>query len=140
MTAIDTQRGEPVRNKSAMNYGLWAVQAALALLFLFAGGSKLMTPAADLAKQVPLPGMFLKFIGVAEVVGALGLILPGLLRIHTELTPLAAVCLEIIIIGAVVVSVLYEGLVLAILPFVAGIGLLFVIYGRWGRAPQKKFA
>ena len=76
-------------------------------------------------------------IGVAEVIGALGLILPGLLRIHTELMPLAAVCLEVIIIGAVVVTIQTMGLATATLPFVTGIGLLFVIYGRWGRAPKR---
>ena len=61
-----------------MNYALWIVQGLLALVFLFAGGMKLVMPVEEMTKQVPLPGLFLRFIAVAEVLGALGLILPGL--------------------------------------------------------------
>ncbi|HZB47435.1 MAG TPA: DoxX family protein, partial [Pyrinomonadaceae bacterium] len=87
-----------------MTYALWIVQALLALLFLFAGGTKLVLPPEVLASmgspnQIPLPGWFVRFVGVAEVLGALGLILPGLLRIKPGLTPLAAVGLVIIMIG-----------------------------------------
>jgi uncharacterized membrane protein YphA (DoxX/SURF4 family) len=56
---------------------LWTLQALLAALFLFAGGMKLVSPIAALTQQVALPGPFLRFIGLAEVLGALGLILPG---------------------------------------------------------------
>ncbi len=65
-----------------MNYALWVVQALLALIFLWAGGMKLVLPLEELKGQVPLPGLYLRFIGVAEVLGAIGLILPGLLRIR----------------------------------------------------------
>ena len=84
---------------------LWAVQILLALLFLFAGGVKLVMPVEQLTKNTPLPGPFLRFIGGAEVVGAIGLILPWLLRIRPLLTPLAATCLLVIMVGAVVISV-----------------------------------
>ncbi len=73
-----------------MNIALWIVQALLAALFLFAGGVKLITPIEEMTKQIAMPGWFLRFIGVAEVLGALGLILPWLLRIKPVLTPLAA--------------------------------------------------
>jgi hypothetical protein len=63
----------------------------LALLYLFAGEMKLALPVATLAKFAPLPGLFLKFIGVAEVAGALGLILPGVLRVRQGLTALVPV-------------------------------------------------
>ena len=61
------------------SHALWFVQGLLALLFLFAGGMKLIMPIEALSAQmaVPLPGAFLKFIGLAEVAGAIGLILPG---------------------------------------------------------------
>ena len=72
-----------------MNIALWIVQALLALLFLFAGGMKLIMPIEEMTKQIPLPGLFLRFIAVCEVLGALGLILPGLLRIRPGLTPLS---------------------------------------------------
>ena len=87
-----------------MTYALWIVQGLLALLFLFAGGMKLVLPLEALTEQMPLPGLFVRFIGVAEVLGAIGLILPGLLRIRPGLTPLAAVGLVIIMIGATVLT------------------------------------
>jgi hypothetical protein len=62
----------------------------LALIFLFTGGMKLVLPVEEVTKQRPLPGLLLRFIGVAEVLGAIGLTLPGLLRIRPGLTPLAA--------------------------------------------------
>ena len=73
-----------------MTYALWIVQGLLALLFLFAGGMKLVLPIEELTAQMPLPGLFVRFIGVAEVLGAIGLVLPGLLRLRPGLTPLAA--------------------------------------------------
>src|SRR5256886_14911622 len=69
---------------------LWLIQGLLAALFLYAGGFKLALPLAALAKLSPLPAPFLKFVGVCEVTGAIGLVLPGLLKIRTGLTPLAA--------------------------------------------------
>ena len=58
------------------NYSLWAVQWLLALLFLWAGGLKLILPLEALKGPVALPGLFVRFIGVAETLGAIGLILP----------------------------------------------------------------
>src|ERR1051325_3023374 len=82
------------------NVLLWTVQGVLAALFLFAGGFKLVAPIAMLKGPVELPGLFLKFIGLAEVAGALGLVLPGILHVKRGLTPLAAVGLVIIMTGA----------------------------------------
>jgi uncharacterized membrane protein YphA (DoxX/SURF4 family) len=110
---------------------LWVVQVLLAALFLFAGGFKLVAPIAEMTRQVPMPGAFLRFIGVAEVAGALGLILPGLLRIRPILTPLAAGGLVIIMSGAVGVTMATAGLGQAILPGVVGVLAATVAVGRW---------
>ena len=118
-----------------MNRLLWVFQVLLALLFLFAGGAKLAMSAADLTAQAPLPAAFLRFIAVMEILGGLGLVLPGMLRIRTGLTPLAAAGLVIIMIGAVVVTVRTLGFAMAVLPFVTGVLGLFVAYGRWRVAP-----
>ncbi len=120
-----------------MNRLLWIVQILLALLFLFAGGAKLFMPAAQLTAQTPLPAPFLRFIGVMEVLGGLGLVLPGMLRIRRELTPLAAAGLVIIMIGAVIVTIQTLGPVMAVLPFVTGVLAVLVAYGRWRLAPLK---
>src|SRR5664279_1524469 len=118
-----------------MNRVLWVVQILLALLFLFAGGSKLFMSAAQLTGQTSIPAWFLRLIGVLEILGGLGLVLPGMLRIHTALTSLAAAGLSIIVIGAVVVTIQTTGAATATLPFVTGALTLFVAYGRWRLAP-----
>jgi hypothetical protein len=84
---------------------------------------------------VPLPGWFLRFIGVTEVLGAIGLILPGLLGIRPGLTPLAAAGLVIIMIGATVVTLAGGDVALALIPLVVGLLSAFVAYGR---RPQTK--
>jgi len=112
------------------NAALWVIQGLLAALFQFAGGFKLALPLAALAKVSPLPAAFLKFIGVCEVTGAVALILPGLLRIRTGLTPLAAAGLVIIMIGATVVTVATQGAAPAALPFCVGILAATVALGR----------
>jgi hypothetical protein len=114
-----------------MTYALWIVQGLLALLFLFAGGMKLVLPLEALKGPVVLPGPFVRFIGVAEVLGALGLILPGLLHIRPGLTPLAAAGLVLIMIGATVVTVAGGQLVPALIPVVVGLLAAFVAYSRW---------
>jgi uncharacterized membrane protein YphA (DoxX/SURF4 family) len=120
-----------------MNVALWIVQGLLALLFLFAGGMKLVMPLEKLAGPIQLPGAFLRFIGVAEVLGAIGLILPGLLRIRPGLTPLAAVGLMIIMIGATALTLASGDLATALIPLVVGLLSVFVAYGRWRVAPQR---
>ncbi len=124
---------EPSRTISGL---LWALQGLLAALFLFAGGMKLVSPIAALTQQVPLPGPFLRFIGLAEVLGALGLILPGLLGIRPVLTPLAAAGLVIIMSGAVGVTLATTDTVQALIPGVVGMLAAGVAIGRWrGRTP-----
>ena len=124
-----------------MNIAIWIVQVLLALLFLFAGGMKLLLPletltAAGSPNQVILPGLLIRFIGVCEVLGGLGLILPGLLRIRPWLTPLAAAGLAIIMIGAVVITMKGDGFAMAVAPAVTGLLATFVAYGRWRMAPH----
>lgn len=109
---------------------LWTVQSLLAALFLFAGSMKLITDAAVLAQQSNLPVAFLRFIGTAEALGALGLLLPGILRIRRGLTPLAAAGLSIIMIGATIVTIVTVGPGPATLPFLVGATCAFVAYRR----------
>ena len=119
-----------------MNYTLWAVQWLLALLFLFAGGMKLALPIEVMTNQMPLPGLFLRFIGLAEALGAIGLVLPGLLRIRQGLTPLAAAGLVIIMIGATALTWARGGVAAALMPLVVGFLAAFVAYGRSASSPR----
>lgn len=122
--------GESPRRRPIMNYALWIVQGLLALLFLFTGGMKLVLPIEVMTQQMPMPGWFLRFIGVAEVLGAIGLILPGLLGIRPGLTPLAALGLVIIMIGAMVLTIAAIGVATALIPLMVGLLSAFVAYGR----------
>jgi DoxX-like family len=120
-----------------MNIALWIVQGLLAVLFLYAGGMKLVVPIEEMAKQIGLAGWFLRFTGVVEVLGALGLILPGLLGIRTGLTPLAAAGLVIVMIGATIVTISIGGGTLVLIPLGTGILVAFVAYGRSRLAPLR---
>ena len=113
-----------------MNVVLWSVQGVLALMYLFAGGMKLVAPPEMLVSPVPLPIAFLRFIGACEVLGAFGLILPWLLNIRPGLTPLAASGLVIIMTGATVISLVGGIVGGAVVPFVLGLLAAFVAHGR----------
>ena len=118
-----------------MNILLWIVQIILALEFLLAGGTKLVMSTEAMERMSPpnaihLPGPFIKFLGVVEVLGALGLILPGLTRIRRGLTPLSALGLLIVMIGAVVLTVMGPGVRDAIVPLITGLLCALVAYGR----------
>ena len=121
-----------------MNIALWIIQTLLALLFLFAGGMKLILPIEEMTQQIAMPGLFLRFIGVCEVLGGLGLVLPWLVGIRPGLTPLAAAGLVIIMIGATATTIIIGQVVTSILPLVVGILCLFVAYGRWRLVPARK--
>ena len=122
-------------NKTSV--ALWLIQGALAVVFLFAGSSKLLMSAEQMTLQMDLdiPMWFLRFIGVCEVAGALGLILPSVSRIRTGLTPLAACGLVVIMIGATTLTAAVGQVPGATFPMVVGIAAAFVAYGRTYLAP-----
>ena len=129
----------PKRNatpRPEINVALWVTQGLLALVFLFAGGMKLAVPPELLATMSPLPVLFLKFIGLAEVFGGIGLILPALTRIRPGLTPLAGACLAVEMIGATVTTLVVGGGVTALMPLIVGLLAASVAYGRHVVAPR----
>jgi hypothetical protein len=119
------------RNRKKINIVLWSTQILLALLFLFAGGMKLSLPLAAMNQgPVPLPEWFFRTIGVLEILGALGLVLPGALGIHRELTSLAAAGLVGIMAGATTMTVVGGALAPALFPCAVGLVALAVSLGR----------
>jgi uncharacterized membrane protein YphA (DoxX/SURF4 family) len=125
------------RRERKIHVALWTAQVLLALLFVFAGGMKLVAPPEMLKGPVAFPVLFLRFIGVCELAGGLGLVLPGLLRIRTGLTPLAAAGLVVIMIGATATTVIGGMGAGAVVPFVVGILAASVAYGRSRRVPLR---
>ncbi len=113
-----------------MKYALWIIQGLLAALFLFAGVMKLVMPIAEMTREMPMPGLLLRFIGVCEVLGGLGLVLPAWLGIRPGLTSLAAVGLIIIMIGAIVLTASSGAPAQAAIPLLVALLLAFIIYGR----------
>ncbi|HKV08040.1 MAG TPA: DoxX family protein [Thermoanaerobaculia bacterium] len=142
MTIAESNPIQPSREASprkGLNIALWIVQVLLGLLFIWAGGMKLVMPLEKMAGPVDLPGWFLRFIGVVELLGGLGLILPGLLRIRTSLTAWAAAGLVIVMIGAVGITLAGgpKTAGMAVVPAVTGLLAAFVAYGRWRLVPLR---
>jgi uncharacterized membrane protein len=114
-----------------MNIVLWILQTLLGLLFLFTGSMKFIMSAEQMNDGAPvaLPIWFIHFIGICEILGGIGLIVPWLTGIKRGLTPLAASLLIVIMIGATVISAMMS-IPIAIVPFVVGLLLLVVAKGR----------
>ncbi|MCU1228663.1 MAG: DoxX protein [Acidobacteria bacterium] len=116
---------------------LWSAQVLLAVAFGMFGLMKLTTPIAQLAKNLPWVAdyaLLIRFIGLSEVAGAIGLLLPAVTRIAPVLTPIAASGLVVIMVLAFAFHVArgeFSGL-----PFVTALGAIaaFVAWGRFGRA------
>ncbi len=117
-----------------MNLALWIVQGLLALVMLGAGALKIVTPRVKLAEKMKWAASWkdgpVKLLGLAEVLGAVGLIVPGLTGILPVLTPVAALCLLVLMLGAVKTHIgLHEPF---IPPAVLAALCLFVAVARLG--------
>ncbi len=122
-----------------MNIALWVVQALLAIMFILAGFPKTFQPLDMVAKRLAwvkdFPPAFTRFIGVSELLGAIGLILPALTHILPWLTGVAAIGLAIVMVGAVIFHIMRKeysqiGFSIAILVL-----SIFVVYGRFVIVP-----
>ena len=123
-----------------MKHASWILQALLALLFVFAGSTKLLMSADDLSSFFPLPTLLMRLVGIAELLGGLGLVVPGLLRIRPSLTPLAAIELAHVMLAATIVTIAQGEPVLALMPAVVGCLCTTVAYYRWRIAPHVESA
>jgi hypothetical protein len=125
-------------SRRSANFAMWAIQVLLAAMFVFAGGMKLVMPVEMMTRESSLPGLFLRFIGCAEVLGAFGLVLPWGFRIRRELTPIAAMGLIVIMVGATVITVHANGLAPALVPLFVACLLATVAYGRWSALASEE--
>lgn len=135
--AIDPSSVRPAGR--GLRISLWVVQVVLALFFLMAGGNHGLRPIAEAAKSSPwitdIPEALARFIGIAEIAGGMGLVLPAATRIKPSLTPLAAVGCGIIMALAIPFHIVRgESNVIAMHVIVAGL-CAFVAWGRFRKAP-----
>jgi hypothetical protein len=119
-----------------MNILLWVLQVLLALAFL-AHGWILIVPPASIVDQLnaSIPRWFQLFIGIAEIVAAVGLILPGLTRIQPWFVYWAAVGIMIVMVSATVFHVARGEISSAITTMVLLAIATFVAYMRWRVMP-----
>ena len=127
---VSALQAQNARIPAAANVLLWVLQGLLAVLFVFAAVVKLTMPAETLAVVSGLPGWFMRFISLAELAGAFGLVVPGIFHLQLSLTRLAAAGLVIIMIGAIVTTVARQGLAPAVFPLIVGNLLTLVIRFR----------
>ncbi len=118
-----------------MNIALWIVQGLLAVVFLMAGGIKLIQPKEKLVEKMAWASDFspgvIKLIGAVEVLGAIGLILPQVTGILPWLTPLAALGVALTMVAAMVVHLRRNEAKEVVINLVLLVLALFVAYGRF---------
>jgi putative oxidoreductase len=123
----------------ALNIALWVAQVVLGGMFIMAGVIKATTPIVDLVPQLPwagdMPEGLIRFIGISELLGGLGLILPALLRMKPILTPYAAIGLITIMVFAAVFHITRGEYSAIGFNFVLGAVAAFIAWGRFKKAP-----
>lgn len=130
---------ENKNSSKAMHITLWVVQVLLSAMFLMSGFMKASMPIEKLSAMLPwataLPAAVVRFIGLSELLGGLGLLLPSLLRIKPALTAWAGLGLATIMLLAIPFHISRGET-----PMIGMNGLfmllaLFVAWGRWKKAP-----
>lgn len=128
-------------NRRGLRAALWVAQGLLAALFLMSGGMKVSAPIEELQAQMPWVsgalGGWVRFIGVAELLGAVGVIAPAAARIQPALTPLAASGLATIMLFAAATHGARGEVGMIVVNMVIGAMALFVAWGRFSAAPVE---
>ncbi len=143
MQAVQTPRADAVQTASkAVHVSLWVLQLGLGALFIAAGAMKVGISQAEIlalgeeqAWVLRVPEALIRFIGVSELAGGLGLILPAATRIKTWLTPLAAAGLTTVMVLAAGVHALSGEFAEIAVNVVLGTLTALVAYGRLKSAP-----
>ncbi|APZ47377.1 hypothetical protein BW723_14275 [Polaribacter reichenbachii] len=128
-----------MKNNKVVNIGLWIAQGLLAIMFIMAGLMKATQPVEALTEALPwvanTPLALVKFIGISELLGGLGLLIPSIFRWKPNLTILAALGLALVMVLASGFHA-YRGEFSAIGMNVILLGLaLFIAWGRSKKAP-----
>jgi len=126
-------------SSKGLNIALWVAQVLLAAMFLMAGANKTAQSIEELSKMLPwvtqVPEGLVRFIGISEVLGGLGLLLPSILRIKPSLTPLAAIGLAIVMVLAAFFHISKGEYSVIGLNLVVMLIAVFVAWGRTKKVP-----
>jgi uncharacterized membrane protein YphA (DoxX/SURF4 family) len=136
MENVGTVADEPNRTgkEKTMKIAVWIASFLLTFAFLVVGGSKLLASAGELQQMSEgVPVALLKLAGAAEVLGAIGLVVPAATRIMPVLTPIAATGLVITMVGATITNIAIGEPTSAALPIVLGTFAALVAWARFGR-------
>jgi putative oxidoreductase len=120
-----------------LQVSLWVAQALLALAFLAAGAMKLLTPSDELTRSMGLSAGLIRFIGAAELLGALGLILPAVTGVKPRLSALAALGLALVMFLATCFHLMRGELSHLGPPLLLGGLAAFVVWGRVRGPPMS---
>ncbi|MBC8503422.1 MAG: DoxX family protein [Chloroflexi bacterium] len=121
-----------------MNIALWIFQVLLGIYFMFVGISHFTLPPslpAQMSWMYELSPALHWISGTAEILGGLGLILPGVTKIQTRLTPLAGAGLALVMVGAIVWHLGRGEAGNIVLNIILVVLISFVAYGRWRLSP-----
>ena len=127
------------QRSKVLHITLWIAQVLLAAMFLMSGFMKVAQPIETLSQSLPwaaqVPETLVRFIGAAEILGAVGLILPSLLRIQPKLTPIAAIGLGLVMLFAIAFHVSRGETPVIGMNFVLIAIAAFIAWGRFKKAP-----
>lgn len=122
-----------------LNIALWVVQSLLAAMFLMAGANKLFQSLPELSKMLPwvtqVPEGLVRFIGISELLGGLGILLPSILRIKPNLTSLAALGLAVVMLLATLFHISKGETSVIAMPIIFMALAVFVAWGRLKKVP-----
>lgn len=128
-------------SSKALNISLWIAQGLLAAMFIMAGAMKSTQAIEQLATSLPwvaeVPSLLVRFIGISELLGGIGLLLPSILRIQPKLTIYAAIGILIIMVFALVFHIVKAEFSVLGINIVVGLIAAFIIWGRTKKAPIK---
>jgi putative oxidoreductase len=139
MSSTVSTLGTATRPSRALSIALWAVQLLLGAMFAMAGVLKSTRPIAELAPMIPwtpdVPEALVRFIGISELAGAIGLIVPAATRILPWLTPLAALGIAVIMLLATGFHIMRGEIANLPITLILGALAAFVAWGRSRKAP-----
>ena len=127
-----------VKGSKAWHISLWIAQILLAGMFLMAGFMKTFIPLAELSAIIPMAAempVLIRFIGVSELAGGLGLLLPAALRIRPQLTVLAAAALALVMLLAMIFHIARDESSSLGMNIFLGILAATIAWGRFHKAP-----